>query len=90
MEKRQANQQSRCFALTCNDLLGFAAKVKHFFAHLFRRNKGEVITWWDIDALFVGFQCDDCGKIFDAQMIGVYVYGNGEPKFKWLINHEEA
>jgi hypothetical protein len=58
-------------------------KLFHLIAHLLKINSGEVVTWWDIDALMCGYQCE-CGKILGAHMIGVYTY-SPEVAFKWLI-----
>jgi hypothetical protein len=65
-------------------------RLKHFLAHLFRLNTGKVVTWWDIDALLVGFQCDECSKISGADTIGVYTYRETpdgvDVGFKWFIH----
>jgi hypothetical protein len=64
-------------------------RLKHFLAHLFGRQTGEVVTWWDIDALMAGFQCDVCGKISGEHMIGVHTYRQTpdglDIGFEWLI-----
>jgi hypothetical protein len=58
-------------------------KILHTISHRLGTNTGEVVTWWDIDALMCGFQCE-CGKISGEHMIGVYTY-SPERAFKWLI-----
>lgn len=37
--------------------------MKHRVAHLFKWNKGNIITWWFGDALIVGFKCSTCGQV---------------------------
>lgn len=67
--------------------------MKHWLAHLFGLDEGEVVTWWDIDVLMCGFQCDECGEISGAHMIGVYHYervdGKWIPEFRWKLRPEE-
>jgi hypothetical protein len=62
-------------------------KILHAVSHWFGTNAGEVVTWWDIDALMCGYQCE-CGKILGAHMIGVHTYKMSpqgtEVDFKWL------
>lgn len=67
-------------------------KFKHFLAHLLGTNKGEVITYWDIDALYAAFLCHECGNIGDEKMVGVYHYDIKDNvmsrEFKWHYTDE--
>jgi len=46
-------------------------RIKHWFAHLFNWNEGEIVMWWEGGILMVGFKCSGCGEIQDISSTGL-------------------
>lgn len=46
-------------------------KLLHRIAHLFGLNGGHVVTAWKGRDLWVGFQCEGCGRIQGAHKIQI-------------------
>lgn len=38
-------------------------RLIHWFEHLIGWNTGKIISWSDDDFIYIGFECDECGKI---------------------------
>jgi len=46
-------------------------KLLHAIAHLLKWNEGRVVTKLDEDSnVWVGFQCDQCGKVQERTKLG--------------------
>jgi len=44
-------------------------QFKHWIAHLFGWNKGQVVSFWLDDNCYIGFRCCGCGEINSGHIV---------------------